>query len=219
VRLSILRCALLLLSLAPLGWADVVVVPISVDTSSLSGTTGSFDLQFNPGPLVSQSASLTINNFMSSGGSFFGAPFLTGDVSGTLPSALIFDNGSPFNDYFQDFTFGSSLSFTVALSGPAVFSPDGTSTSGSEFGFSMFSDPAGTAPALTNDTVNGFAVIVSIGTDGSVTAVNLSSETTMGSPTDVPEPGSFAFVLVTAAILAVMAYVHPRSRTITFKSE
>ena len=122
----------------------------------ISGTAGSLDFNFNPGPLVTQSASLQILNFTSDG-TLAGSPALTGDVAGALPATLTFDNGTGFNDYFEGFTYGSTLSFHVSLYGPALSSPDGMSTSGSTFAFSMFSDAAGTIPALTTDTTEGFA--------------------------------------------------------------
>lgn len=126
---------------------------MTVNTSSIIGTAGSVDFNFNPGPLVTQAASLQILSF-SSDGSLTGIPTLTGDVSGVLPATVTFDNGTGFNDYFQGFTFGSTLSFSVSLYGSALSSPDGVSTSGSTFAFSMFSDPAGTMPVLTRDTTD-----------------------------------------------------------------
>jgi hypothetical protein len=84
-----------------------------------SGTSGSLDFQFNPGSLASQSVSLQILNFASDG-TLAGSPTLTGDVNGTLPATLTFDNGTTFNDYFQGFTFGTALSFDVSLYGPAL---------------------------------------------------------------------------------------------------
>jgi hypothetical protein len=72
----------------------------TVDSSSISGTAaGSLDFEFNPGPLVTQSASAQILDF-SSNGMLAGGPMLTGDVVGTLPATVTFDNGTAFNDYF-----------------------------------------------------------------------------------------------------------------------
>ncbi len=187
-------CALLLLSgLVSVGRSGELFVPFSVDTSSISGTTGSIDLQFDPGSLVTQAANMTIVNFASNG-SLVPGPQLTGDVSGALPGSLNFTNGTPYNDYFQDFTFGSTLSFEVVLSGPAVSAPNGTATSGSEFTLSMFSDEAGTIPALTSDTTDGFATIVNLGLNGSATITNYSSQTNAG-PVSTPEPNSFTLLL------------------------
>ena len=128
-----------MLSAATLAVADPITYNITVDSSSIAGTTGSLDFQFNPGPLITQAASLQILDF-SSDGSLAGSPSLTGDVSGALPGTLTYDNGTAYNDYFEDFTYGTTLSFEVSLYGPALSSPDGVSTSGSVFAFSMFSD-------------------------------------------------------------------------------
>jgi PEP-CTERM motif len=177
--------------------ANVITYDVTVNTSSISGTTGSLDFNFNPGSLVTQSASLQILDF-SSNGTLAGSPELTGDVSGALPGTLTFDNGTGFNDYFEGFTFGSTLSFDVSLYGPALSSPDGTSTSGSTFAFSMFSDAGGTTPTLTSDTTDGFAFTVDVNLDGSTTVTNYSAETSVvaasGPVGAVPEPGNVALI-------------------------
>lgn len=176
----------LLLLASFVGSASADTYNLTVNTSSIAGTTGSLDFNFNPGPLVSQAASLQILSF-STNGTLSGSPSLIGDVSGALPGTLTFDNGTGFNDYFQGFTYGSTLSFEVNLFGPALSSPDGVSTSGSTFAFSMFSDAAGTIPVLTTNTTNGFAVTVDVNLDGTTTLTNY---TTSGTSV-VPEPGSW----------------------------
>jgi len=185
--------------------ADPVVEAVSVDTSSLNGTAGSLDFNFNPGTFVTQPASLQILNF-SSDGALAGSPSVTGDVSGTLPGTLTFDNGSALNDYFEGFTFGNVLMFGVSLYGPALSSPDGTSTSGSSFGFSMFSDPAGTIPALTSDEVDGIALVVSVNLDGSTTLTNFSSQTSVESVVSpVPEPAGSTIILLLLLGMTIVA--------------
>lgn len=180
---------------------DAITYNVTVDTSSISGTSGSIDFNFNPGPLVTQAASLQILGFASNG-TLAGSPSLIGDVGGTLPATLTFDNGSGFNDYFEGFTFGSALSFSLSLYGPALSSPDGVSTSGSTFAFSMFSDAAGTIPALTTNTTDGFAFTVDVNLDGSTTVTNFSPQTNVVSVTSgVPEPNSLALVGTAVAML------------------
>lgn len=169
--------------------AGPVIYSVTVDTSPISGIAGSLDFNFNPGPLVTQAASLQLLSF-SGNGFLTGSSSLVGDVSGTLPTTLSFDNGTVLNDYFQGFTFGSNLSFSVSLLGPALSLPDGVSTSGSTFAFSMFSDPAGTIPALTTD-INGFGYVVNVNLDGTTTASSFFLPTN-----GVPEPGTDSLILI-----------------------
>jgi len=204
MRRSSVLFASLVFSATSLAFASPITYDVSVNTNTILGTTGSLDFQFNPGPLVSQSASLQILNFTSDG-TLAGVPTLTGDVSGTLPATLTFDNGTAFNDYFDGFTFGTAITFKLSLFGPALSSPDGTSTSGSTFAFSMFSDTAGTIPTLTADTTNGFAFTADVNLDGSTTVTNSSSETSVvPATTAVPEPNSVAMLGTAAMLLLVL---------------
>lgn len=155
-----------------------VTYSVVINTSSISGTVGSLDMNFNPGLLATQAASLRIVNFGGNGTLAANAAVI-GDVSGALPGALTFDNGTPFNDSFQGFTYGSTILFSFTLFGPALSSPDGVSTSGSTFSFSMFSDAAGTQPVLTTDTTDGFALVVNVNLDGTTTVTNFSNVATV----------------------------------------
>ena len=188
---AILSCFADSVSAAPISY------PVTINTSNISGTVGSLDFNFNPGPLVTQAASLQILSF-SSNGTLTGSPSRVGNASGTLPTTLTFDNGTGFNDYFQGFTFGSTLSFTVSLFGPALSSPNGVSTSGSTFAFSMFSDAAGTKPVLTSDQINGFNFVVN---------VNLNGTTTATSFLQTPEPGTGTLLLIGFSIAFVLARI------------
>jgi PEP-CTERM motif len=181
---TLVLVALALLAGSP-AWAGPITYHVSVDTSSIAGTAGSLDFQFNPGPLDTQAASLQILNFASDG-SLAGSPQVFGDVSGgPLPSTLTFDNGGPFNDYFDGFTFGRTLAFDITLFGPALSTPNGTATSGSAFGFSMFSDPAGTIAALTSDPM-GVALRIDVLLNGTASVTSFSPVTSAA----VPEPGT-----------------------------
>src|ERR1039458_392842 len=71
-----------------------IISQVTVDTTTISGTAGSLEFQFNPGPLVSQAASLDIFSFTSdgtlvAGGCLAGGPCFTGNVTCTLPGTEI----------------------------------------------------------------------------------------------------------------------------------
>ncbi len=214
MRIRAMICAALLSCFCGAAFASPMTYLVTVNTSSIAGTTGSLDFNFNPGPLTSQAASAQILSFMSNG-TLVGSPSLTGDASGSLPGTLTFDNGAAFNDYFQDFKFGSTLSFDVSLYGPALSSPNGTATSGSAFAFSMFSDAAGTMPVLTSDTTDGFAYTVAVNLNGSTTATNYITSQTITSTT--PEPSGIMLV-GTAAIMGMLWFCRSKLTGIPIRS-
>jgi hypothetical protein len=182
--------------------AAPITYNVTVDTSSIAGAAGSLDFNFNPGPFVSQGASLQVLGFATDGALNSSASSI-GHVTGNLPGPLTFDNGAPLNDYFVGVTYGSTLAFTISLFGPALATPDGVSTSGSSFVFSLFSDTAGTVPALTSDAVNGFGYVVDVNLDGTTTATNY-----LVGAQSVPEPGTLALALVAA--LCGVGFLKPR---------
>jgi hypothetical protein len=202
-----LRFVASFLCIASVASADVITYDVTVNSSSISGTMGSLDFQFNPGPLVSEPASLQILNFAPNG-TLNPPPFPTGDVTGMLPGKLYFDNLTAFNDYFEPLTYGTMLSFDVTISSMAG------GTSGSAFAFSMFSDATGRIPTLTTDTTDGFAFTVGVNLDGSTTVTPFSSQTTVV-PTlaTVPEPDSLTLVgTAIAAMGALLCFIRRTSR-------
>lgn len=186
--------------------ANTVTYNITVNTSSIDGTTGSLDLEFNPGPLVTQAASIQIRDFASDGTLAGACPCGTGDVAGQLPATVTIDNGTAYNDYFDDFTFGTTLSFDVTFYGSALTAPNGTATSGSTFAFSMFSDSLGTVPVLTSNTTYGYAAMIDVNLDGSTTPVDYSPQTTL---TPVPEPGTWPLVALGIGLCLIVRRFAP----------
>ncbi len=174
---------------------------IAINTSSLIGTSGTVDFQFNPSN-TPQVATAVMESFTTDG-TLSGAATLTGDVARALPGNVTFDNQTSFNDYYQKFVFGSFIDFTVVFSGPAIDSPDGISLTSTDF-YALLADSSGN-PLLTNDP-NGVLVDVGINLDGTLNPVSTSPDATF--PT--PEPASFG--LLTLGFLAGGAVCRRMSR-------
>ena len=62
------------------------IYQLAVNTSSISGTNGSIDFQFNAGNGETQAATVTLLNLT---GGTLGSETNTGEVSGTLPAAVM----------------------------------------------------------------------------------------------------------------------------------
>ena len=190
------------------------VFDVSVNTESLLGQHGALDFNFDRGPQPAQLATLAIGNFSTNGSFAGGCPCSIGAVTGQAPSTVTFQNLSGLNDYFEAFTFGSQLKFTLTLDGPAVQSPNG-SASGSTLAFSLFTDPSGATPALTADA-NGFAFLLDLNGDASTTLENFSPQTTVSpaqvSVPTVSEPNLYLLMLTGLAITGAAARRRPDGR-------
>ncbi len=171
--------------------ASPVSVQVNVNTSSISGTTGNVDFQYNPGPGVTDPSFITID-FFTPGGQLNGVRQINGAVTGLLPGNLRIDNTTAFNDYFEGFTFTNSLSFLVTFDGPA---PSGVATTGSSFLFSLYAADQVT-PLLANFPDTGAIVVGDVGVDGALTF-------------STPEPASIA--LIGLGLILIGAKVRNRS--------
>lgn len=144
--------------------ASPVSVQVNVNTSSVAGTTGNVDFQYNPGFGVADPSFITID-FFTPGGQINGVRQISGDVTGLLPGSLRIGNATNFNDYFEGFTFTNSLSFLVTFDGPAS---TGLATSGSLFLFSLYAADEVT-PLLANFPDLGAYAAGNVGPNGELT--------------------------------------------------
>lgn len=188
-RVCIRLAAILLLAGLSIGTVSAASFFITADTSSVAGTHGYIDLQFNPGDTTTQAATANILNLEADGGMLdYTSVQISGDVT-TSPGLITENNDTPYNDYFQGLTYGTSLSFLVILSGPAIDNPDGVSTAGSTFGVGFYD--SGSNSILTDDA-SGFAGEVNINLDGTTTPVTFlyGGELSVATIQLVPEPST-----------------------------
>jgi hypothetical protein len=173
--------AVAVLALSPLTDANAApdqIVPLLIDTSSVAGTTGSIDLQFNPGPNIALNASVAVLGFQGATSTF---DQQTGSVSGgPLPNTVTLNNLDVLNEDLEGLNFGNSITLTLDFSGPAINSP-GSAPSGSVFTLGLFSDPGATMPLPIDPT--GIAFAANINPNGQFTTLIVSPEVSI-----VPAP-------------------------------
>ena len=181
--------ALLLLS-AGSASAESMLFLVTVNTSSVNGTSGFLDFQFNPDQASSQLALAEITDFNAGGGTLVfnaNSPQLNGDVAGTLPNPVTLVNDTSLNEMFQQFNYGSFFSFLLYLTGPALDHPNGTSPAGSEFGLGLFDQDQN--EILTGPS-SAFAGEAIINLDGTVTTQTFPERGSVVSFQVLPEPGT-----------------------------
>jgi hypothetical protein len=194
------------LALAGTGRADTITYHVKVDTSALpGGSTGSLDIQFNPGGPTAQSATATVLNFTTDGS--VGAPnpgFPTGGASGTLPGTLTIMNTAQApgtNEQQQAITFGTVINFDVQFSGTAVGSTATHPIDGSTFSLFLL-DRTGAPEGAGSNSPAGEVLDINVNPDGSVTVAPSNTAPTAGGP-GVPgfsnETGGPSRALVTLA--------------------
>jgi hypothetical protein len=191
IRLTALAVAVAALT-ACRAAADPITFHVHIDSSGFAGTSGSLEIQFNPAS-TSNGVTATITGFAGGTPGAIDNPLPNGggvnpigDISGSLPGTVTLDDGTPFNDMVQNFTYGSAIDFNVtfskdlagaALDGSAfslflwdtpdgAFGPGNPNTFLQAPGFNPFGDalllndggPSGTGPAPTDQHVTVAAV-------------------------------------------------------------
>lgn len=194
--------------------AGSLTYQVSADTVALNGQGGNLDFQFNPGGSGAEAATAIVTNFQTIDGILSQPATLTGDATGSLPSTLTLGNGTAFNDVFQGFAYGSSFSFTLSLSGPALDNSGGTF--GSAFALSLY-DAVGIMPLLTTDP-NGSVLTIDLNANGTAfveafaqSSTNSNSVVTIALLTAVPEPSSL-ILSITSSIIIVLFHLIARSK-------
>jgi hypothetical protein len=182
--------------LSGLASADTVSFATTIDTSSVTGTDGGIYLSFAPG-LNADPASVSVSGFAPLAG-LPGAPaFTDGGVTGSLDTNdLSFTNYLfQLNDYGENVTFGSTLSFEVTFQLPDML----TGNSGSEFDIQLTESDLAT-PILTSDP-SGNIVEILYDQNGNFTENATSSYASVTAAGAAPEPGGILLPAVSLSCL------------------
>lgn len=173
---------------------------VDLNVSSLVGAPNSpffLDFQLNEGS-GSLANSVTITNFLFTGGSATGSPQTFGLATGTLGSSITLNDNtsSPFNEIFQGFTAGTTdIQFDVTLSqnSPGI-TPDG-------FIISILDSEANNPQIATTDFTSSSMVTVPIGAANTLSDVQTFTSTSPAgatatvTPAAVPEPSSMVALI------------------------
>jgi hypothetical protein len=124
---------------------------ITVNTTSIEGTSGYLDFTFNPGSPPVDAGTATLTGF-STDGTLTAAEPNIGAVTGSLPGEVTIANTDPDNEYTPGFTYGSFFDIFVTLEIPTV---SGTATGGNAFTLDVedsgFNSLLGSYPAVEID--------------------------------------------------------------------
>jgi hypothetical protein len=186
-------------------FAQELQYQVTVNTTSALAQMGYIEFQFNNGPLTTQPANADVNNFFTDG--VLTPPGTnTNESSGMLPGTVSQDNSTSFDDYIEEMTFGTTITFDLVLYGPAISNPNGDGGGTFTLDF-LNSDQSGYL--FTADSQNDVPVFtVDINPDGTTTAMSYPSQNngpsvvTFSGPTAVPEPSSIALLCGGLLVLA-----------------
>jgi len=204
---------LVLILAGPAARADLTWT-VSVDTSHITDYTGPFALDFEL--LGTNGNTVTLKNFsFGSGGAGPGLAFLTGGASGNLGSSVSLNAVTFFSDFNQQFTPGSTLTFTMdstLVAPPSGGAPD-------NFSMVIFSNypaigyPAGTPTTIQTTDTSGSDTFFNFNVNGpgstTVDSFNTPSgdiSITVTPAIVVPEPSSGVIVLLSVVCMATVIF-------------
>jgi hypothetical protein len=178
------------------------VYNVTVNTTPLNTTQGYLAFDFFQGFPIENNA-VTISNFTTD--ATLGTLTTTGDATGTIspgPGNLD-DINNFFNEFLQEVTFGTTISFNLSLTTNGASTPDNFSfylLDSSQFPI-VTSDPTGTDSLISIDiTGPGLTPNVYTSADATATVAPAGSST--------PEPGSFWLVGISLAGLLHTIWKH-----------
>ncbi|HEY7333481.1 MAG TPA: NF038129 family PEP-CTERM protein [Bryobacteraceae bacterium] len=165
--------------------------------------------------------SVTLSNFLFGGGGPSGSPFLSGSVTGDLLSSVVFTDAASTSVFFQGFTPGNSLSFTVDLT--TNVDPGGIPD---EFIMSLLDSSLSPIPTTSSSPLFPLLVVDIDSSNPTVQTFGSSGQpavagggaafgapvVTPQAPSPVPEPASWA--LFATALVGVALWRRRQSRVI-----
>lgn len=177
---------------------------IDLDTAALNSAPNApffLDFQLNEGS-GSLTNSATLSNFTFDGGSAAGSPSIFGNATGSLGGTVsLFDSpASPFNEFFQGFTAGTTgIHFDASISqnSPGA-TPDGFAVAilDSEPGFPQIATNAPDGVSLVSLGIKAANSLADVGVYGSTLPAGVTA-------TVIPEPSDVAaFLGIAVSLLA-----------------
>lgn len=196
------------------------IYDVTLDTSGLIGHPAApfyLEFQFNDGIGTGDANNTaTLSNFLFDTGSAAGSATLTGDASGDLTSAVTLTDSSFFNEMYQQFIPGNTLSFRVDLTTQVDPGPQPDQFSFAILDCNLIELPTqGAGDALLRADVNGAAPFME------AYAADLSRAPSCGgapiwipaaSVQPVPLPGSLALFITGGLLIVRAALPHRASR-------
>ena len=179
-RPLLLLLAFSLWSLTPVRTAMAdITYDVTVNTSSLTGTSGYIDFQFNPANLeftIRYRQLEQLRHRRRCGPAGLSVRRRDGPRTGPLtPPPLSFDNGTALNELTYNFVYGTTISFDLTLSGTAM---SGGAPAGASSTFALTLLDGGGNAFSTGP--GGAIVTIVVNPDGSTTGTAYSPSATRG---------------------------------------